>query len=114
MTDSPESDDPRIIRKLTQLRAAFISKFGREPGPDDPLVFDPDVGTPTPFHRKSRESISAAMTAAGTAPHIVYAYERTGLLLSKEAASKLPQQQLAEYRAAIEEFYAIEYWKKTR
>jgi hypothetical protein len=114
MNDSSEQDDPRAMRKLTQLRAAFISKFGREPGPDDPLVFDPDAATPTPFPRKSREAISAAMTAAGTAPQIVYAYERTGLLLSKEAASKLPPQQLAEYRAAIEEYYALEYWKKTR
>jgi hypothetical protein len=27
-------------------RALFHKKLGREPGPDDPLVFDPDAETP--------------------------------------------------------------------
>ena len=38
--------------------------------------------------------------------------ERTGLLLSKQAASRLPPGQLDQYRSAINEFFAIEYWRR--
>ncbi len=28
---------------------SFIKKFGREPGPEDPVFFDPDCNVPTPL-----------------------------------------------------------------
>jgi hypothetical protein len=46
-TEQRFSEDMDKFLKIRQ--AAFADKFGREPGPDDPLVFDPDAGTPTPL-----------------------------------------------------------------
>ena len=104
--------DPKILKTLTALRAAFIAKFGREPGPGDPLVFDPDSNDPQPYPRSNfQERIKAAMIAAGTAPQIVYAYEKTGLLLSKQGAAKVSREQLAAYHEALDEYFALEYWR---
>jgi hypothetical protein len=33
---------PRVHAALMEQRQAFIDKFGREPGPGDPVFFDPD------------------------------------------------------------------------
>jgi hypothetical protein len=40
---------PRVYEALPKQRKAFIDKFGREPGPDDPVCFDPDKDVPTPI-----------------------------------------------------------------
>ena len=38
---------PRVHEALLEQRKAFIDKFGREPGPGDPVFFDPDKDVPT-------------------------------------------------------------------
>jgi len=38
---------PRVYEALLEQRKAFIEKFGREPGPNDPVFFDPDKDVPT-------------------------------------------------------------------
>jgi hypothetical protein len=40
---------PRVHAALLEQRKAFIEKFGREPGPGDPVFFDPDKDVPTPM-----------------------------------------------------------------
>jgi hypothetical protein len=40
---------PRVHDALLKQRKAFIEKFGREPGPNDPVFFDPDKDIPTPI-----------------------------------------------------------------
>ena len=52
-------------------RQKFVAKFGREPGPDDPILFDVDED-------KVREDTADAMRAAGIAPALIYAYESRG------------------------------------
>jgi len=48
----------------------------------------------------------AAMRAAGIRPEIVYAYERTGLLLLEAGYNSLSSQEKAEYDGAIDEYFA--------
>ena len=38
---------PRVQEALLEQRKAFVEKFGREPGPTDPVFFDPDKDIPT-------------------------------------------------------------------
>ena len=38
---------PLVHQALLEQRKAFIEKFGREPGPGDPVFFDPDKDIPT-------------------------------------------------------------------
>ena len=40
---------PRVYQALLEQRKAFIEKFGRGPGPGDPVFFDPDKDVPTPI-----------------------------------------------------------------
>jgi hypothetical protein len=108
-----ENVDPRLVEQLTRLRAAFIARFGREPQADEPLVFDPASDVPVPFrHANVKPEVHAAMVAAAVPAHILYAYERTGLLLSKEAAAKTAPDKLDAYRVAMDEFAALQYRKR--
>ncbi|MGV1010232.1 MAG: hypothetical protein ACOYBY_16770 [Dermatophilaceae bacterium] len=44
----------------------FREKFGREPGPDDPLFFDPDIDQPTPVDaEKVAHTMRQAINNAG-------------------------------------------------
>lgn len=39
---------PELAQMLQENRDRFIEKFGREPGPGDPVFFDPDSDSPVP------------------------------------------------------------------
>jgi hypothetical protein len=45
-----------------------------------------------------------AMEANGVNPALIYAYEKTGLLVSEENQHLIPDTDLAEWQAAIEEY----------
>jgi len=40
---------PQMETYLTKQREKFKAKFGRYPGPNDPVFFDPDCDSPTPI-----------------------------------------------------------------
>ena len=40
---------PQAMEALIEQRRLFVEKFGRQPGPDDPVFFDPDASEPTPI-----------------------------------------------------------------
>lgn len=40
---------PQVEIALKQQSEKFRAKFGRDPGPNDPVFFDPDCDTPTPI-----------------------------------------------------------------
>lgn len=57
---------PELRQALLDQRAAFIRKFGREPGPGDPLLFDPDKDVPTPISAERMGSdLADTMRKAG-------------------------------------------------
>jgi hypothetical protein len=57
-----EPDETMIRQQLE----SFKEKFGREPGPDDPLFFDPDCDVPIPLSElKLRKELSEAARKAG-------------------------------------------------
>jgi hypothetical protein len=75
--------DPRgalrseLENSVAAQREKFITKFGRKPGPDDPIFFDLDED-------QLREDTADAMRAAGISPALIYAYEETGLIVTQE------------------------------
>ena len=89
---------PEVKEMLEQLRQAFIAKYGREPGPDD-LLF-PDM--PHPEHLESM--MVEEMKAAGMNPAFIYAFEKTGLLVSEQNQHLISDEDLAAWDAAIEEY----------
>jgi hypothetical protein len=68
---------PKSIDLLSEPRAAFIAKHGREPGPGD-RVFD---GFDSPDQMMT--DVIAVMRKAGINEAIIYACQKTGLLLSQ-------------------------------
>ena len=56
--------------------------------------------------KRIKQDVLAAMRVAGIPPQLIYAYERTGFLLSKEGYKSLSPEDKAEYDAAITDYYA--------
>lgn len=91
---------------IRDQRQAFRDKFGRDPGPGDPLIFDPDEDKPTAMSAlRMQADVLDAMRKAGTPPEIVYAFKKTGMLLTSE--SNASRKDRREWRRAIEEYHAI-------
>src|SRR5213594_1495259 len=61
--------DPELARAMKNQLRAFKKKFGREPGPNDSVFFDPDVDTPQPIPiEKLRATVIEAAKKAGLDP----------------------------------------------
>ena len=96
--DERLAEPVRVRQALEQLRQAFVARHGREPGPDD-LLF-PDL--PHPEHLEAM--MVEGMRAAGLDPAFVYAFEKTGLLVTEQNQHLIPENDLAEWDAAIAEY----------
>jgi hypothetical protein len=47
---NPGTADSLVMQEAFEANLqAFREKFGRDPGPDDPVFFDPDADEPTPL-----------------------------------------------------------------
>jgi len=58
--------DKELNEAIRQQLESFKEKFGREPGPDDPLFFDPDCDVPTPLtEAKVKRGLAEAARKAG-------------------------------------------------
>lgn len=101
---------PIDLREIIQQQIdAFLAKFGRMPRPDEPLFFDPSKDGPAPMEADAlRKDILDAMKIAGTPPEMVYAYTKTGLLLSSDFMETYPPDIVAEWNAALEEYFMLE------
>jgi hypothetical protein len=101
--------DARTREILEGQRQRFREKFGRDWQENDPVFFDPDASEPSPMSAVKMEAdVIEAMRKAGTPPHIVYAYKKTGLLLMEEMREHWPQDRVKEWEDAVEEYFAIE------
>jgi hypothetical protein len=75
---------PEIEKILRQQRKRFIKKFGREPGPNDPIFFDSQASAPMSITEEQlRDATLKAMLSAGTPPQFVYVYQKRGLLVNE-------------------------------
>ena len=97
--------DEETAKALELQIEAFREKFGREPEPDDPLFFDPDADTPVPIDvEEVSAQIIKAMASAGLDPAKIYAFHRTGLMVTETNLHLLSAEDLDEWQAAIDEY----------
>jgi hypothetical protein len=99
---------PETVAALKDFQEAFIKKFGRPPGPDDPLFFNPDADTPRPMppgraHRETKK----LLVASGAPPEIIYAFEKTGRIVTEQNKQFLTKAESREWEGAIREFRRI-------
>ena len=103
----------RTAELLRRQREAFVKKFGREPRPNDPLIFDPDADSPVALSKeKLRAQTLEVMQAAGSPPHLVFAYAKTGFMPSEDGYKNMSPADRATYDAAVAEYFAIEEARK--
>lgn len=101
---------PAAQEAMKERFEAFVAKFGREPGPTDPIFFDPakDVPVPMEFGVEFETEVMTVMLRAGFDPMLVYSYWKTGRMVTKENSQLLEDANLAEWLAACEEWKQIE------
>jgi hypothetical protein len=107
--------DSKVIRLDRDQAAAleaqvrrFEEKFGRPPGPDDPLFFDPDADQPQPVSLTGLETETVAMLeAAGISPAWIYAYQHTGGLLPRPDGSFATARDQAEWDEVISRYLRV-------
>jgi hypothetical protein len=107
--------DSKVIRMDADQAAAleaqvrrFEDKFGRPPGPDDPLFFDPDADEPQPVSLTGLETETVGMLeAAGICPAWIYAYQHTGGLLPRPDGSFLTGRDQAEWDEVISRYVRV-------
>ena len=87
-----------VTEIFQQVRQAFIDKHGREPEPDELLFTD------FPHLEHLEAMMVEDMKTAGLDPAFIYAFEKTGLLVSEENQHLIPEKDLEDWRAAIEEY----------
>src|SRR5690348_9888466 len=112
--------NPEMQAALQEQIQPFRHKFGREPGPEDPVFFDPDSDTPQPYSAASMEKIAQeinrAMGAAGIDPAIIYATQKTGRLAPPMAGSHsaLSSAGIASYTCLDDEYDSLAASANTR
>jgi len=109
--DVPMSSEVQEL--IPEIKRQFIQRHGRPPGPDDRLFEGVDL-------EAACREVSAAMREAKVDPAYVYAFERTGLLLTEENRHLMPMKDVEEFEAAMAETSrrtaarAIRRWTDTR
>jgi len=98
----------QLAEAFEQQKQAFKQKFGRDPGPGDPVFFDPDADEPR-FRTEAQikamqEQMCETMRSACIDPAVIYAYQVTGRLLTKENKRFLTAEELMEWNDAIHEY----------
>ena len=94
----PMSDE--LTEVIEEQKRKFQKEQGRDFGPNDKLFFD------APPSEHVEHYMVEAMKKAGLDPALIYAFEQTGLLVTEENQHLLPEKDLAEWEAAIDEYEA--------
>ncbi len=93
---------------IAQQKKLFREQFGREPGPDDPLFFDPGVAALQFLSDDSTDEIwKSLLQAAGDSGidlAIVYAMNKTGRMVTEANLEFLTHSELQEWNDAVNEY----------
>jgi hypothetical protein len=89
---------------------AFRQKFGREPGPDDPVFFDPDADAPTPMSQSNVTSmfdeLVEAAEQAGIDPAKMKASRDLGYIVTTENQHLFSAVEIQAWQDAVERHHA--------
>ena len=94
----PISDE--LAEIIEEQKRKFVEKHGREPGPDENLFFD------MPPLEHVEHFMVQGMQQAGIDPAIIYAFEKTGLLVTEANEHLISDKDRAEWEAAVLEYRA--------
>ncbi|MFD4306062.1 hypothetical protein ACFWRY_25535 [Streptomyces albidoflavus] len=101
--DTPEGQSAR--EALESQLQAFREKFGREPGPDDPLFFDPDAEEPTPlteeYFADMLSELAVKASEIGIDPAYFLAAREVGYMVTTMNQNHFTRAEVIAYRRAV-------------
>ncbi|MFJ8645876.1 hypothetical protein ACIRNI_07110 [Streptomyces sp. NPDC093546] len=103
---SPDSPHAQKMKKAMkgQLKA-FREKFGRDPGPGDPLFFDPDADEPTPVTKEHFDGVLLDMAERaadmGIDPAFLHAWREVGYVVTEENRSTFTTAEVLAFGRAV-------------
>ena len=108
--ECPMEKRQRLLREvLLAQKRAFRRKFGRNPKPGDPIFFDPDAAEPAMLsHHQAEELLVRSLRVANAPAPFIYAYKKTGLLVTDENIDRLKMDQLKRWDQAVAEYFKLE------
>lgn len=96
---------PGAIAALQAQRRRFEEKFGRPPGPDDPIFFDADSDEPVEVSLAEVERANTAMMdAVGIHPAWIYATQNTGGLMPRPDGTFAESDRDQEWNTAVDRY----------
>jgi len=106
LTWRADSDLGQAIQDaLAAQREAFRAKFGREPRPEDPILFDPEADEPTPFDDRrwtgQMTRVAAAAEAIGLHPAYIEAWAEVGYVVTDANRHLFSAAQVDAYLQAV-------------
>lgn len=87
------------------LQKDFVERFGREPGPNDPLLVDPDAPVPTPLSADAFDAMLDRIAAGVDDPVIkakVLASKDVGYILTEDTLHLFSAHEIDEWEAALD------------
>ncbi len=90
---------------LDALRRDFVERFGREPGPGDPLLVDPDAPEPTPLSEDAFEAMLDRIADSVDDPVVkakVLASRDVGYILTEDTLHLFSAQEIDRWEAALD------------
>lgn len=87
-------------------RRAFVEKFGRDPGPGDPVFFDPEAGEPLALSEAREaelfEEMLGSLADAGLEPAFVEAWRSLGYVVTEENRHLFSAHEVDAWDEAVE------------
>jgi hypothetical protein len=102
--DSPQ--DKHLHEAMERQAERFHEKFGRDPGPEDPIFFDPDADEPRPFDldiatREMAEELRHAGIAAGIDPSLIEAWCELGYVVTEDTRHLFSASDIAVWNETV-------------
>ncbi|GAJ79227.1 hypothetical protein NBRGN_004_00900 [Nocardia brasiliensis NBRC 14402] len=97
--------DPDLKEALRALEDSFREKFGRDPNPDDPVLFDPDQAMPTPISETALSDIWQSIADNTTDRRIsafVLAAKEVGYLVTEDNEELFSQDEREAFYEAVD------------
>ncbi|MFJ6217008.1 hypothetical protein ACIQGZ_27305 [Streptomyces sp. NPDC092296] len=101
--DTPHGQ--KLQEALEGQHDAFREKFGREPEPGDPLLFDPDADEPTRLTREYFDNLMLDMAERavemGIDPAFLHAWREVGYVVTQETRSMFTTAEVLAFKRAL-------------
>ncbi len=91
-----------LVQELQRQQERFITKFGREPGPEDPVFFDLDADVPRPVAPEAdMEELRHILDEAGIDPAFANAAEELGYIVTEANKYLFSLEEVEAFTAAV-------------